>query len=192
MYSRPFIFFKKTDDVILRNVISIFENEGFKVIGLSNITNKYFLKKGIYGYLKNVPNKDKFIINKFLLKTLNWTIKDVGQCVITSKNNILFKEDRKGTDNLINKSIKSSKNSYLFIKVKKLHQDTRVDLPTFGLDTLKKLVKTNIKYIILNSDYTVILDKQIVINYLKKYKKTLLSVDINHSNKGKINFKYEK
>ena len=187
-----FIFFKKTDDVILRNVISIFENEGFKVIGLSNITNKYFLKKGIYGYLKNVPNKDKFIINKFLLKTLNWTIKDVGQCVITSKNNILFKEDRKGTDNLINKSNKSSKNSYLFIKVKKLHQDTRVDLPTFGLDTLKKLVKTNIKYIILNSDYTVILDKQIVINYLKKYKKTLLSVDINHSNKGKINFKYEK
>ena len=82
--------------------------------------------------------------------------------------------------------------SRLFIKVKKLHQDTRVDLPTFGLDTLKKLVKTNIKYIILNSDYTVILDKQIVINYLKKYKKTLLSVDINHSNKGKINFKYEK
>ena len=56
-----FIFFKKTDDVILRNVISIFENEGFQVIGLSNITDKYFLKKGMYGYRNTVPKRDKII-----------------------------------------------------------------------------------------------------------------------------------
>ena len=47
-----FIFFKKTDDVILRNVVTIFENEGFKVLGLSDITNNFFLKKGIYGRKK--------------------------------------------------------------------------------------------------------------------------------------------
>ena len=51
-----FIFFKKTDDIILRNVVSIFENEGFEVIGLSDITNDFFLKKGIYGWVRNASD----------------------------------------------------------------------------------------------------------------------------------------
>ena len=156
-----FIFFKKTDDVILRNVASIFENEGFKVIGLSYITNNYFLNKGIYGTNK-IPKNDLEIINNLVKKTIQWTTKDLGQSVITSKNGILLKEDRRGTNNLIKRlnNNKFSKISYIFIKVKKVNQDTRMDLPTFGLDTLKYLVKTNIKYIVLNADSTIIIDKK--------------------------------
>ena len=187
-----FIFFKKTDDVILRNVVTIFENEGFRVIGLSDITNVFFLKKGIYG-AKKIPKNDKLIINKHLKQTLLWTTKDLGQSVITSKKNILLKEDRKGTNNLImrSKDDKYSKNSYIFIKIKKLNQDTRVDLPTFGFDTLKKLVKTNIKYIVLNANSTIIMDKKKTLKYLKKNKKTLLSVDIAVSNNNNIKINYE-
>ncbi len=187
-----FIFFKKTDDVILRNVVTIFENEGFRVIGLSDITNVFFLKKGIYG-TKKIPKNDKLIINKHLKQTLLWTTKDLGQSVITSKKNILLKEDRKGTNNLImrSKDDKYSKNSYIFIKIKKLNQDTRVDLPTFGFDTLKKLVKTNIKYIVLNANSTIIMDKKKTLKYLKKNKKTLLSVDIAVSNNNNIKINYE-
>ncbi len=187
-----FIFFKKTDDVILRNVVTIFENEGFRVIGLSDITNVFFLKKGIYG-AKKIPKNDKLIINKHLKQTLLWTTKDLGQSVITSKKNILLKEDRKGTNNLImrSKDDKYSKNSYIFIKIKKLNQDTRVDLPTFGFDTLKKLVKTNIKYIVLNANSTIIMDKKKTLKYLKKNKKTLLSVDIAVSNNNNVKINYE-
>ena len=187
-----FIFFKKTDDVILRNVVTIFENEGFKVLGLSDITNDFFLKKGIYGRRK-IPKNDIIIINKHLKQTLLWTTKDLGQSVIASKQNILLKENRKGTNNLImrSKHNKYSRNSYIFIKIKKLHQDSRVDLPTFGLNTLKKLVKTNIKYIVLNANSTIIMDKKKTLKYLKKSKKTLLSVDITVSNNNNINFNYE-
>tara|TARA_B100001013_G_scaffold269214_1_gene170566 strand:+ start:341 stop:1195 length:855 start_codon:yes stop_codon:yes gene_type:complete len=187
-----FIFFKKTDDVILRNVARIFENEGFKVIGLSDITQSFFLKEGIYG-TKKIPKNDLKIINKLLKKTIHWTTKDLGQSIIASKDQILLKEDRKGTNNLINRSMnrKYSKNSYIFIKIKKLHQDTRIDLPTFGFNTLKKLVKTNIKYIVLNADSTVIMDKQKMLNYLKKSNKTLLSVDIQNLGNNNIIFKYE-
>jgi len=187
-----FIFFKKTDDVILRNVVNIFEKEGFKVVGLSDITQNFFLKKGVYG-TKKIPKNDLEIINKLLKKTIQWTTKDLGQSIVASKEKILLKEDRKGTNNLINRTMikKYSKNSYIFIKIKKLHQDTRIDLPTFGFETLKKLVKTNIKYIILNADSTVIMDKKKILNYLKKSKKILLSVDIRNSGKKNISFKYE-
>ena len=187
-----FIFFKKTDDVILRNVASIFENEGFKVIGLSDITNIFFLKKGIYG-IKNIPKKDIKIINNMVIKTIQWTSKDLGQSVITSKNKILLKEDRRGTNNLIRRSLSNrySKISYIFIKIKKLHQDTRIDLPTFGLDTLKYLVKTSIKYIILNADSTIIMDKKNTLENLKKHKKILLSVDIDYSTNNNCKIKYD-
>ena len=187
-----FIFFKKTDDIILRNVVNIFENEGFKVIGISDITKSFFLKKGIYG-IKKIPRKDLTIINKLLKKTIKWTSKDLGQSIIASKKKIILKEDRKGTNNLIDRSLdnKYSKNSYIFIKIKKLHQDIRIDLPTFGLDTLKRLVKTNIKYIILNADSTVIMDKKKIFKYLKKSKKIILSVDIQVSDNNNIIFKYE-
>ena len=65
------------------------------------------------------------------------------------------------------------------------------DLPTFGFNTLKKLVETNIKYIVLNADSTVIMDKKKILKYLKKTKKILLSVDIQNLGKKNISFKYE-
>jgi len=73
----------------------------------------------------------------------------------------------------------------------KVNQDTRMDLPTFGLDTLKYLVKTNIKYIVLNADSTIIMDKKKTLKYLKKYKKVLLSVDIDYSTKNNFTINYE-
>ena len=187
-----FIFFKKTDDIILRNVAAIFESEGFKVIGLSDITDKFFLKKGIYGN-KKISNQDLLIIKSRLKETLHWTKKDLGQSVITSKRRIILKEDRKGTNNLIIRSNnkKYAKNRYLFIKLKKLNQDTRVDLPAFGFETLKKLIKTNIKYIILNADSTVIMDKEKVLDFLSKKNKTILSVNIKNSTFKKFKFEYE-
>ena len=176
-----FIFFKKTDDVILRNVVNIFESEGFKVIGLSDITQSFFLKRGIYGARK-IPKNDLYIINRLLKKTIRWTTKDLGQSVIASKEKILLKEDRKGTNTLINKSLikKYRKISYIFIKIKKLHQDKRIDLPTFGFETLRKLVKTNIKYIVLNADSTIIMDKEKTLKHLKRNKKILLGCSMIH------------
>ena len=186
-----FIFFKKTDDIILRNVVSIFEEEGFEVIGLSDLTTDFFLKKGVYG-VKKLPKKDFLIIQSLVKKTLKWTTKDIGQSVITSKKNILLKENRNGTNDLIYRSNnkKYCKYRYLFIKVKKLNQDNRVDLPTFGLETLKYLVKTNIKYIVLNANSTVIMDKNKTLKFLKKNKITLISIDItqNPLNNFKINY----
>ena len=180
----PFFLKKQTDDSLLRNVIKIFENQNFKVIGLKDISNDYFLKRGLYSK-RNIPLKDKEIIFNILKKVVNWTRKDKGQSAISSMTDIISFEDSRGTDNLIDRIInnkKSSLNSYLFIKIKKLNQDVRIDLPTFGFTTLKKLVKTNIKYIILQSEYTVILDKKKILNYLKNNNIKIVSIDINNSN----------
>ena len=154
---------------------------------MKDISNDFFLKKGTYGYDKKYPLSqyvNNGIIEDALKVVTNWTKDDIGQAAITSKNDIIRYEDSTGTNNLIKKVIlnkKDRKNSYLFIKIKKLHQDNRIDLPTFGFSTLKYLVKTNIKYIVLEADYTVVLDKAKVLRALKKHNITLLSLERNVS-----------
>ena len=179
------LFFNRTDNTVLSRVIRIFEREGFIVIGLKDISNNFFLKSGIYGkkYTNFYKFGDKGIIDNMLRKVLHWTKGDIGQAAITSRDDIIRYEDSSGTDNLIKKIISSKKdreNSYLFIKVKKSLQDDRIDLPTFGMSTIKYLVKTNIKHIVLEADYTVILDKKKILRSLKKHNITLVSVDRDH------------
>ena len=64
-------------------------------------------------------------------------------------------------------------------------------MPTFGISTLKYLVKTSIKYIILNADSTIIMDKKNTLENLKKHKKILLSVDIDYSTNNNCKIKYD-
>ena len=179
------LFLNRTDNTVLSRVIRIFEREGFIVIGLKDISNNFFLKSGIYGkkYTNFYKFGDKGIIDNMLRTVLHWTKGDIGQAAITSRDDIIRYEDSSGTDNLIKKIILSKKdreNSYLFIKVKKSHQDDRIDLPTFGMSTIKYLVKTNIKHIVLEADYTVILDKKKILKSLKKHNIRLVSVDRDH------------
>ena len=179
------LFFNRTDNTVLSRVIGIFEREGFIVIGLKDISNNFFLKSGIYGkkYTNFYKFGDKGIIDNMLRTVLHWTKGDIGQAAITSRDDIIRYEDSSGTDNLIKKIILSKKdreNSYLFIKVKKSLQDDRIDLPTFGMSTIKYLVKTNIKHIVLEADYTVILDKKKILRSLRKHNIRLVSVDRDH------------
>ena len=179
------LFFNRTDNTVLSRVIGIFEREGFIVIGLKDISNNFFLKSGIYGkkYTNFYKFGDKGIIDNMLRTVLHWTKGDIGQAAITSRDDIIRYEDSSGTDNLIKKIISNKKdreNSYLFIKVKKSLQDDRIDLPTFGMSTIKYLVKTNIKNIVLEADYTVILDKKKILRSLRKHNIRLVSVDRDH------------
>ena len=56
----------------------------------------------------------------------------------------------------------------LLLKMPKIKQDLRVDLPTIGLDTLKDCKKANIKWIIVKAGQNIFLDKQEAIKFANK------------------------
>ena len=80
------------------------------------------------------------------------------------------------------KSIAKSKDKRgILIKLPKLKQDLRVDLPTIGLDTFKDCNNVGIKGIVVKSNQNIILNKKnqlstpIVINYfLLQYEKIFI------------------
>ena len=70
------------------------------------------------------------------------------------------------------KKIKKTKNKSMGILVKfpKKKQDTRIDLPTIGLDTLKQCKRAGINGIVLKHKKNIFLDKKKSIAFANKNK----------------------
>ncbi|MAR63819.1 MAG: hypothetical protein CMP43_02320 [Rickettsiales bacterium] len=87
-------------------------------------------------------------------------------------------EAAQGTDNLIKQSypyIKNIKQAVL-VKMIKSKQDIRVDLPTVGMKTVKKIKKYSLRGIAYSSNLTVILEKSKVIDFCDRNKIFLFGV----------------
>ena len=93
---------------------------------------------------------------------------DVGQGVVVSRGTVLAVEAFEGTNAMLERAGKFGAKNCLFVKLGKPKQDTRFDVPVFGLQTLKTLIKANIKNVALASRSVLILDKGTVIKEAKK------------------------
>ena len=96
--------------------------------------------------------------------------KDTGQSIIIIDDDIILREDKNGTDFMINKfrNYKSEKPAF-FIKVTKPRQELKVDLPTIGPNTIEMVVNAGIRGIILEKNKTYIYNKKKTYKLIKKY-----------------------
>ena len=96
---------------------------------------------------------------------------DKGQSVIVGKNQILLREDRKGTDNLIlrYKLLNRLDNFSLLVKICKPNQNIYFDLPTIGPKTIKNIFLSGIKGIIIEKNNSLIANPKETFKLIKKY-----------------------
>lgn len=99
---------------------------------------------------------------------------DIGQSVVVSKGTVIAVEAYEGTDNMLRRAGSFKTRPLLFIKTVKTNQDFRFDVPVFGLKTLEVMRKANINIAVLESESTIILEKDRVINQAKDWKIQLL------------------
>ena len=155
---------KLGDAAILKVLIKILSENNIKVIKLNTYNPELTLGRGTYTKLK--PSKDEkknIIIGIKTLKKLN-SYNHTQALVVRSKK-VITLETHKGTKEMI-KSISKSKNKKgVLIKLPKIKQDLRVDLPTIGLDTFKDCNKVGIRGIVVKSNQNIILNKQKAIKY---------------------------
>ena len=155
---------KLGDAAILKVLIKILSENNIKVIKLNTYNPELTLGRGTYTKLK--PSKDEkknIIIGIKTLKKLN-SYNHTQALVVRSKK-VITLETHKGTKEMI-KSISKSKNKKgVLIKLPKIKQDLRVDLPTIGLDTFKDCNKVGIRGIVVKSNQNIILNKQEAIKY---------------------------
>ena len=145
------------------------DNIGFKVLFLHKILPDFFLGLGSQTsqkvkkvFLDDIAKGSAILrgISKF----------DIGQSIVLQEGNVIGVEAAQGTDNLIKQSLPYLINvkKGVLIKLVKVNQDLRADLPTIGLDTIRDCVKSNIKGIVIKSNQHIFLNQKESIKYANK------------------------
>ena len=158
------------DVAILKEIINIFKKEGIRTITSNYYTPELSLSRGSYSKYK--PNR----LNKINIAN---TIKSLSKSndysytpgAVCRTNKIIAVVNNKGTEEML-KKIKNTKNKSMGILVKfpKKKQDTRIDLPTIGLDTLKQCKRAGINGIVLKHKKNIFLDRIKSIAFANKNK----------------------
>ena len=90
---------------------------------------------------------------------------DIGQTVIIKDKMVMAVEAIEGTDRCIERGGKIAHKGAVVVKVAKPFQDTRFDVPAFGLATLKTMKKYKASVIAVEAGKTIIVDQQKTIEY---------------------------
>ena len=162
---------KLGDAAILKEIIKILKIEKINTLRSIIFTPELSLTKG--NYSKIVPDtQDKKDISKSI-ETLNKTGPySYSQGAVSRNNKVIAIEGKGGTQKML--KIIKNKGSGVLVKFPKKKQDTRVDLPTVGLNTFKQCKKAGLKGIVLKHKKNILLDKKKCIQYANKNRMFIL------------------
>lgn len=152
----------KGDNSVLSTVISFLEDSGFEVVGADEISANIIASAGIMGNI-NPSTKDNVDIELGQKVARAIGSFDIGQSVVVKDGVIIGVEAIEGTDGLLERCANHSENDELggvLVKTKKPNQDTRVDLPTIGVDTVVNAHKAELSGIAIESGAALIVDKE--------------------------------
>ena len=160
---------KLGDAAVLKELINILSENKIKVIKLNTYNPELTLSKGCYTKLK--PSiVDKLTIKKGIQILKKSNSYNHVQALVINNQKIISIEKRKGTKDMLKSIRNNNLKNKLLIKMPKSKQDLRVDLPTFGLDTLKDCKKANIKGIVVKAGQNIFLDKHKGLKFANKNK----------------------
>ncbi|MEE2694753.1 MAG: UDP-2,3-diacylglucosamine diphosphatase LpxI [Pseudomonadota bacterium] len=157
------------DNNILNFSITQLRKLGFKIADLRKIIPDNFLGLGNQTKVK-ITKINLSDINKGKMILDNNSKFDIGQSIIVQQGSVIGIEAAQGTDQLIKQSNSYSKNEIksTLIKLVKIKQNLKVDLPTIGLTTLKNCKKYCINGIAYSANKTLFIKKNEIINFCNK------------------------
>jgi DUF1009 family protein len=153
------------DDNLLSTIISFFEKEGFSVIGADQIIDDLLAGKGVLGNVKPTSEMQKDIeVGQNALRVMSDL--DIGQAIVVQQKQIVGVEAIEGTDALIKRcedlQFKQGSKAVL-VKMKKHNQNTKIDLPALGVETIKNLVKSGFAGVAVQAGSCLIINQKEVI-----------------------------
>jgi len=151
------------DDRLLSTVIKFMEEEGFEVVGIDDVLDDVLMPEGLIS--KAFPSKQSkadIEIGVAMAKEIGRL--DIGQAVVIQQGHVLGVEAMEGTDKLIERcgELKLSDKGGVVVKVKKPHQERRVDLPTIGVETVNRAAAAGFAGIAIEAGGSLIVDRAAV------------------------------
>ncbi|MGB7318009.1 MAG: UDP-2,3-diacylglucosamine diphosphatase LpxI [Planktotalea sp.] len=168
------------DDALLRLVVEIFEEQGFKVLGAHEVDPELTVCAGL---LAGAPLSDHSLKDAEraidILSALGPL--DVGQGAVVENGLCLGIETLQGTDALLGFVAQTPKTlrkgGGVFVKAPKRGQDLRVDMPTIGPNTVKAAAAAGLSAIVLAADAVIILAQDETLSLAQAAGITLIAQD---------------
>jgi DUF1009 family protein len=154
--------FAQGDDQLLRLVITLFEDQGFRVKGAHELLPAAKAESGlISGPTPSTQNLSDAQRGAEILATL--APLDLGQGCVVSSGLCLGIETLQGTDALLEfvgqTPEKLHRTPGVFVKAPKAGQELRVDMPAIGPDPVRNVSDAKLAGIVLAADRVLILDR---------------------------------
>jgi len=162
--------FRGGDDHLLSGVGRIFEQEGFRMVGIKDVAPDLLMPEGCLTRASPDPKAAADIARgREVLHALSPF--DIGQAAIVIDGHVVGVEDIEGTDGLLARvarlraegRIRAKTARGVLVKAPKSGQDLRFDLPTMGPRTVEGAAAAKLAGIAIVSGNTIVVEPQMVI-----------------------------
>jgi DUF1009 family protein len=162
--------FRGGDDHLLSGVGRIFEQDGFRLLGLKEVAPDLLMPEG--AVTRTAPDQDAMADiarGREVLRALGPF--DIGQAAVVIDGHVVGVEGIEGTDELLKRiaslragrRIRAPAGRGVLVKAPKSGQDLRFDLPTVGSQTVKGAAAAGLAGLAVIAGNTVVADPQAMI-----------------------------
>lgn len=164
----------RKDDTIMLGVVDALQKEGLEVISQADVLKDLFVTASVLS--KKKPSKSDMEDIHFGFQTAKMISgADIGQTVIVKDKAVMAVEAIEGTDAAIERGCQLAGKGAVVVKVAKPNQDPRFDVPTVGVDTLRKLSDNKGKILAFEAGATFVSDLDECIEYVNQNSLILIS-----------------
>lgn len=155
------------DDHLLRNVAKIFEQHGFRLIGVQDAAPDLVMPLGSLARAK--PEADaRADIDIGLAALRAISPFDIGQALVVIDGHIVAVEDIEGTDGLLARvarlrdqgRIRARPGRGVLVKAPKRQQDLRFDLPTLGPKTIEGAIAAGLRGVAMAAGQAIVAEPE--------------------------------
>lgn len=170
----------KQTDSILSAVIKEFEKNGINFISSTTYLEKWIPGEGVLTASKPSGREmDDIMFGYQIAKKVSAL--DIGQTVVVKDKAIIAIEAMEGTDLCIERAGGiaapfGGKSDMVVVKVSKLKQDMRFDVPVIGMKTVETLRSAGARVLAFEAHKTLLFDKDYFIQMANRYKISVIGI----------------
>lgn len=161
---------RKGDDALLRQLLGEFEKEGFAVEGAHEVMGDLTISAGPLGRISPTPDQMADVERALQVARAIGEL-DVGQGAVVCEGLVLAVEAQEGTDAMLRRVAELPRNIRgttealrgVLAKAPKPIQETRIDLPTIGLNTIQRAAQAGLAGVAGEVGRLLVLDREAVI-----------------------------
>jgi DUF1009 family protein len=155
----------KGDDALLREVLSVFSDQGFIIKSAVDICPDLVLAANTLWGAKPSKQDDQDAARALDVLTALSPL-DVGQGAVCAGGMMLGVETLQGTDSMLSYVAQTPDHlrraKGVFVKMPKHTQDLRIDMPTIGPDTIDSVNKAGLAGLVIPAGKVIVLDRDVV------------------------------